>query len=44
MGTDQMKYALVSRDVIADCIELSVQGQWMGGVLVIGGTRTCPAA
>jgi dihydroxy-acid dehydratase len=37
MGTEGMKYSLVSREVIADCIELSVQGQWMDGVLVIGG-------
>lgn len=27
MGTEGMKYSLVSREVIADCIELSVQGQ-----------------
>ncbi len=37
MGTEGMKYSLVSREVIADCIETSVQGQWMDGVLVIGG-------
>lgn len=37
MGTEGMKYSLVSREVIADCIELSVQGQWMDGVLVVGG-------
>src|SRR5690606_21173617 len=37
MGTEGMKYSLVSRKVIADCIETSVQGQWMDGVLVIGG-------
>ncbi len=37
MGTEGMKYSLVSREVIADCIELSVQGQWMDGVLVLGG-------
>jgi dihydroxy-acid dehydratase len=37
MGTEGMKYSLVSREVIADCVELSVQGQWMDGVLVIGG-------
>lgn len=36
MGTEGMKYSLVSREVIADCIETSVQGQWMDGVLVIG--------
>src|SRR5690606_22108139 len=27
----------VSREVIADCVETCVQGQWMDGVLVIGG-------
>ncbi|MDD5336244.1 MAG: dihydroxy-acid dehydratase [Rhodoferax sp.] len=37
MGTEGMKYSLVSREVISDCIETSVQGQWMDGVLVIGG-------
>jgi dihydroxy-acid dehydratase len=37
MGTEGMKYSLVSREVIADCVEISVQGQWMDGVLVIGG-------
>ncbi|MDS1136442.1 dihydroxy-acid dehydratase [Nitratireductor indicus] len=37
MGTEGMKYSLVSREVIADCIETVVQGQWMDGVLVIGG-------
>ncbi|MBW8317348.1 MAG: dihydroxy-acid dehydratase [Thiobacillus sp.] len=37
MGTEGMKYSLVSREVIADCIETCVQGQWMDGVLVIGG-------
>jgi dihydroxy-acid dehydratase len=37
MGTEGMKYSLVSREVISDCIETCVQGQWMDGVLVIGG-------
>lgn len=37
MGTEGMKYSLVSREVIADCVETSVQGQWMDGALVIGG-------
>ena len=37
MGTEGMKYSLVSREVIADCIETCVQGQWMDGVLVLGG-------
>src|SRR5919201_469719 len=37
MGTDAMKYSLVSREVIADAIETSVNGQSMDGVLVVGG-------
>ncbi|HBI84329.1 dihydroxy-acid dehydratase [Orrella sp. NBD-18] len=37
MGTEGMKYSLVSREVIADCIETAVNGQWMDGVVVIGG-------
>ncbi|HEX2891064.1 dihydroxy-acid dehydratase [Vineibacter terrae] len=36
MGTEGMKYSLVSREVIADSIETCVQGQWMDGVLVLG--------
>ncbi|AOB40694.1 dihydroxy-acid dehydratase [Bordetella parapertussis] len=37
MGTEGMKYSLVLREVIADCIETAAQGQWMDGVVVIGG-------
>lgn len=37
MGTEGMKYSLASREVIADCVETAVQGQWMDGVVVIGG-------
>jgi dihydroxy-acid dehydratase len=37
MGTDAMKYSLVSREVIADAIETSVNGQAMDGALVVGG-------
>ena len=37
MGTEGMKYSLVSREVIADSIETCVNGQWMDGVVVIGG-------
>ena len=37
MGTEGMKYSLISREVIADCVETAVQGQWMDGVLVLGG-------
>src|SRR6185436_14322413 len=36
MGTEAMKYSLVSREVIADAIETSVNGQAMDGVLVCG--------
>jgi dihydroxy-acid dehydratase len=36
MGTEAMKYSLVSREVIADAIETSVNGQAMDGVLVVG--------
>jgi len=37
MGTEAMKYSLVSSEVIADAIETSVNGQAMDGVLVVGG-------
>ncbi len=37
MGTEGMKYSLVSREVISDCIETCVGGQWMDGVVVVGG-------
>ena len=37
MGTEGMKYSLVSREVIADCVETCVGGQRLDGVLVIGG-------
>ena len=37
MGTEGMKYSLVSREVIADSIETAVQAQSMDGVIVIGG-------
>ena len=37
MGTEGMKYSLVSREVIADSIEVAVQGQLMDGVVCIGG-------
>jgi dihydroxy-acid dehydratase len=37
MGTEGMKYSLISREVIADCIETAVNGQWMDGCIVIGG-------
>ena len=37
MGTQGMKYSLVSRDVIADSIETVCNGQSMDGVLAVGG-------
>ena len=37
MGTEGMKYSLVSREVIADSIETVCTGQSMDGVLAIGG-------
>ena len=37
MGTEGMKYSLVSREVIADSIETVCNAQRMDGVLVIGG-------
>jgi dihydroxy-acid dehydratase len=37
MGTEGMKYSLVSREVIADSIETAVQSQFMDGVLCVGG-------
>ena len=37
MGTEGMKYSLVSREVIADSIETVCGGQCMDGVLAIGG-------
>jgi dihydroxy-acid dehydratase len=37
MGTEGMKYSLVSRDVIADSIETACNAQSMDGVLAVGG-------
>ena len=37
MGTEGMKYSLVSREVIADAIETACNAQSMDGVLAIGG-------
>ncbi len=37
MGTEGMKYSLVSREVIADSIETACNAQSMDGVLAIGG-------
>lgn len=37
MGTEGMKFSLVSREVIADSIETACNGQCMDGVLAVGG-------
>ncbi len=37
MGTEGMKFSLISREVIADCIETCVNGKWLDGCVVIGG-------
>ncbi len=37
MGTEGMKFSLISRDVIADSIETVCRGQSMDGVVAIGG-------
>ena len=43
MGTEGMKYSLVSREVIADSIETACNAQAMDGVLrLAAATRTCP--
>src|SRR3979409_824578 len=37
MGTEGMKYSLVSREVIDDSIDVAVNGQRMDGVVAVGG-------
>ena len=37
MGTEGMKYSLVSREVIADAIETAVNAESMDGVIAVGG-------
>ncbi|SFH14476.1 dihydroxyacid dehydratase [Nitrosospira sp. Nsp14] len=37
MGTEGMRYSLVSREVIADSIETAVQAESMDGVIAVGG-------
>lgn len=37
MGTEGMKFSLISREVIADSIETACSSQCMDGVLVVGG-------
>ncbi|MFS2319041.1 dihydroxy-acid dehydratase [Maricaulis sp. D1M11] len=45
MGTQGMKASLISREVIADSIELAVRGHSLDGVMVIVGCdKTIPAA
>lgn len=45
MGTEGMKYSLVSREVIADSIETAVSGQVMDGVMCVGGCdKNMPAS
>jgi dihydroxy-acid dehydratase len=45
MGTPGMKASLVSREVIADSIELAVQGHQLDGVVcIVGCDKTIPAA
>ena len=45
MGTEGMRYSLVSRDVIADSIETVVGAQWYDGVVaVVGCDKNMPGA
>ena len=45
MGTEAMKYSLVSREVIADAIELMTEGYLVDGVITLSGCdKTIPAA
>ncbi|WP_019960789.1 dihydroxy-acid dehydratase [Woodsholea maritima] len=45
MGTEGMRASLISRDVIADSIELAVRGHSLDGVLIlVGCDKTIPAA
>src|SRR3982750_3276320 len=45
MGTEGMKASLVSRDLIADSIELVVRGHMFDGVVcIVGCDKTIPAA
>ncbi|ORJ59781.1 dihydroxy-acid dehydratase [Geothermobacter hydrogeniphilus] len=45
MGSEAMKYSLVSREVIADAIELMTEGYRVDGVLTLSGCdKTIPAA
>jgi len=45
MGTEGMKASLVSREVIADSIELCVRGHMLDGVVcLVGCDKTIPGA
>ena len=45
MGTPGMKASLISREVVADSIELAVQGHQLDGVVcIVGCDKTIPAA
>lgn len=45
MGTEGMKYSLVSRDLIADCIEMMHEAYLSDGILTLSGCdKTIPAA
>ncbi|WP_296166405.1 dihydroxy-acid dehydratase, partial [uncultured Brevundimonas sp.] len=45
MGTDGMKASLISREVVADSIELAVEGHQLDGVIcIVGCDKTIPAA
>jgi len=45
MGTEAMKYSLVSREVIADSIEVMTEGYRVDGVITLSGCdKTIPAA
>lgn len=45
MGTEGMKYSLVSRDVIADSIETVAAAQWYDGIVaVVGCDKNMPGA
>src|SRR6185369_3510554 len=37
MGTEGMKFSLVSREVIADCLEVVANAQAFDGIVAIGG-------
>ena len=45
MGTEGMKASLISREVVADSIELAVEGHQLDGVVcIVGCDKTIPAA